>query len=54
MPRRPAKRSTIESGASLATTAILQAGAPYVITGAGKVFVNNAHASRPRGRHSHV
>jgi autotransporter-associated beta strand protein len=33
---------TIESGASLATTAILQAGAPYEIAGAGNVFVNNA------------
>ncbi len=38
----------IESGASLATTAILQAGAAYEIAGAGNVFVNNAT------RHMHV
>jgi autotransporter-associated beta strand protein len=38
----------IESGSSLATTAILQAGAPYEIAGAGNVFANNAT------RHVHV
>ena len=44
---------TIESGASLATTAILQAGAPYVITGGGDGIRQQRDAPRPRCRHSH-